>query len=150
MEVHCGSDHRGYELKRQIVEYLSGLGHVCFDHGAHGPERVDYPAYAQLVGEAVVRQRAAGEEAFGIVVCGSGVGISIAANKVRGVSCVVAWCEHAAEYGRRHNHGNVLAFGADMQTFTQVRRCLDAYLGASEEGERHAERVVMVREMENA
>lgn len=108
--------------------------------------RADYPDYAKAAGEAVA---AAGrEDVFGVVVCGSGVGIAIPANKVRGVRCVVAWCEHAAEYGRRHNHANMLAFGADLQTWTQVKRCLDAYLGAAREGERHAERVKMINNME--
>jgi ribose 5-phosphate isomerase B len=76
------------------------------------------------VGEAV----AADAQSAGVVLCGSGAGIAIAANKVHGVRCTVAWCEHAAEFGRRHNHANVVAFGSDLQTFTQVKRCLDAYL----------------------
>lgn len=91
---------------------------------------------------------AAGPQALGIVICGSGVGIAIPTNKVPGVRCVVAWCEHAAEYGRRHNHANVLAFGADLQTFTTARRCLDAYLAAEPEGGRHAERVRMINAMD--
>ena len=148
MEFHCGSDHRGFELKGQIIEYLEGLGHRCIDHGTDSPERTDYPLFARSVGEAVASQLEAGVDACGIVICGSGAGIAIPANKVKGISCVVAWCEHIAEYGRRHNHANMLAFGADVQTFTQVRRCLDAYLGADFEGGRHAERVALVRGME--
>lgn len=91
---------------------------------------------------------AADPQSAGVVVCGSGAGIAIAANKVRGVRCTVAWCEHAAEFGRRHNHANVLAFGSDLQTFTQVKRCLDAFLSAAPEGGRHAERVELMREMD--
>lgn len=83
-----------------------------------------------------------------MLVCGSGAGIAIAANKVHGVRCTVAWCEHAAEYGRRHNHANALAFGSDLQTITQVRHCLDAYLRAAPEPGRHAERVAMMDAMD--
>lgn len=140
MEVHLGSDHRGFALKQQILEYLSGLGHNCTDHGCKDGEQADYPDYAGAVGRAVV----AGEGSLGIVVCGSGVGIAIPANKVPGVRCVAAWCEHAAEYGRRHNHANVLAFGGDLQTFSQAKRCLDAYLAAEPEGGRHADRVAKI------
>jgi ribose 5-phosphate isomerase B len=107
---------------------------------------VDYPDFARLVGEAV----AAAPGSLGLVFCGSGIGISIAANKVRGIRCAVAWCEHAAEYGRRHNHANCLAFGADLQTWVLVKRCLDAYLGATEEGDRHAQRVEMIGKLDSA
>lgn len=146
MEVHLGSDHRGLELKRGLAARLTQLGHSIHDHGVHDTARADYPQYAKLVGEAVAA--ADSEDVFGIVVCGSGAGIAVAANKIRGVRCVPAWCEHIAEYGRRHNHANVLAFSGDLQTLTQAARCLDAYLGAQREGDRHAQRVEMVGEME--
>lgn len=146
MEIHLGSDHRGYELKLGLLAHLSSLGHKVHDHGVHDPARADYPAYAKLVGEAVAAANT--EDVFGIVVCGSGAGIAIAANKVKGVRCVPAWCEHIAEYSRRHNHANVLAFSGDLQTLTQAVRCLDAYLGARREGERHAQRVEMIRQLE--
>ena len=144
MEVHLGGDHRGYELRRQIQQYLAELGHACIDHGCHGLEHVDYPEFAAAVGQAVAAQ----DDALGVLVCGSGIGIAIPANKIAGVRCVPAWCEHAAEYGRRHNHANVLAFGADLQTFTQAKRCLDAYLAAAPEGGRHADRVQMITALE--
>ncbi|MCC7478213.1 RpiB/LacA/LacB family sugar-phosphate isomerase [bacterium] len=144
MEIHLGSDHRGFELKQRALEYLSDLGHSCTDHGALGEERSDYPGFARAVGEAV----AAAPGSLGLVFCGSGIGISIAANKVQGIRCAVAWCEHVSEYGRRHNHANCLAFGADVQTWVEVERCLNAYLGASEEEGRHALRVQMVQEMD--
>ena len=126
MEIHCGSDHRGYELKQAVIEYLKQQGHDCRDHGCYSAERADYPPFAHAVAMAV----AAAPGSLGIVICGSGIGVSIAANKVPQARCAVAWCEHAAEYARRHNHANILAFGADLQTFTQVKRCIDAYLGA--------------------
>jgi len=91
---------------------------------------------------------ASNTEALGLLFCGSGVGIAIPANKMPGIRCVVAWCEHVAEYGRRHNHANVLAFSGDLQTLTSVKRCLDAYLAASPEGDRHAARVRMVNALD--
>jgi ribose 5-phosphate isomerase B len=145
VEIHLGCDHRGYHLKQQAIDYLLGLGHHCTDHGTYNEERVDYPNYARLVGESL----AAEAGSLGLVFCGSGAGIAIAANKMRGVRCSVAWCEHIAEFARRHNHANCLAFSGDLQTWTVVRRCIDAYLAAEEEGERHAERVEMVRKLES-
>jgi ribose 5-phosphate isomerase B len=140
MEIHLGADHRGYELKQQIGDYLRELGHTVIDHGTDSAERTDYPQYGKLVAQAVSGSNAK----LGIVVCGSGVGIAMAANKVPGARCAVAWCEHIAEYTRRHNHANVLAFSADLQTLIAVERCLDAYLAATPEGGRHAERVAML------
>jgi ribose 5-phosphate isomerase B len=152
LEVHLGSDHRGFELKELIRNYLSELGHNCHDHGAHSTERSDYPEFAYLTAHALMKTLAESPKAraFGVVVCGSGVGIGMAANKVQGVRCAVAWCEHIAEYSRRHNHANMLAFSADMQTWTGVRRCLDAYLGAEAEAGRHAQRVEMIARLEAA
>jgi ribose 5-phosphate isomerase B len=140
MEIHLGADHRGYELKQQVANYLRGLGHEVVDHGTHSSERTDYPRFGRAVAEAVAGRA----DRLGIVICGSGVGIAMAANRVAGVRCAPAWCEHIAEYSRRHNHANVLAFSADLQTITEVRRCLDAYLAAAPEGGRHAERVGML------
>lgn len=141
MDIHIGADHRGFELKRQVADYLRELGHSVTDHGVDSAERADYPRYGRAVAEAVV---AAGGGTLGIVICGSGVGIAMAANRIRGVRCAVAWCEHIAEYSRRHNHANALAFSADLQTFTSVQRCLDAYFGATTESGRHADRVAML------
>jgi ribose 5-phosphate isomerase B len=142
MEIHLGADHRGYELKQQLAAHLRELGYSIVDHGADSPERTDYPLYGHKVAEAVVNGGV--QDALGIVICGSGVGISIAANKVEGARCAVAWCEHIAEYSRRHNHANMLAFSADLQTSTSAKRCVDAYLAAAPEGGRHAERVAML------
>lgn len=111
---------------------------------------MDYPDYGRAAAQATVEAIQAGRDALGIVICGSGAGIAIPANKVHGVRCVVAWCEHIAEFGRRHNHANMLAFGGDVQTFTQCRRCVDAYLAAAPEGGRHAERVAKIDAMDAA
>ncbi len=144
MDVYIGSDHRGYEAKLELIEYLNEKGLDVTDLGCPSSDRADYPDYGKAVGEQVA---AADGQAFGIVLCGSGVGIAIPANKVKGVRCVVAWCEHVAEFGRRHNHANVLAFGTDVQTVAQMKLCLDAYLNAEKEGGRHAERVAKINAM---
>jgi ribose 5-phosphate isomerase B len=140
MEIHLGADHRGYELKQQLADYLRELGHEVTDHGTHSNERTDYPQFGREVAQFVAHT----QDKLGVVICGSGVGIAIAANKVQGARCAVAWCEHIAEYSRRHNHANVLAFSADLPTIVEVRRCIDAYLAAEPEGGRHAERVAML------
>ena len=145
MEVHLGSDHRGYEARLLIRQYLNELGHQCIDHGCVSTESVDYPQFAQAVGGGVA---SALDQAIGVLVCGSGVGIAIPANKMPGIRCVVAWCEHVAEFSRRHNHANVLAFGADVQTVTQMKRCIDAYLAAETEGGRHQKRVEMINSLD--
>ena len=146
MEVHLGADHRGFELKRGLGEYLSSLGHTVIDHGTDSLERTDYPKFAESVGTVVAA--ADREDVFGLLVCGSGVGIAIPANKIRGIRCVPVWCEHIGEYSRRHNHANVIAFSGDLQTLTQAKRVLDCYLNAHREGERHAIRVAQIAEIE--
>ena len=138
MHFHFGSDHRGYAAKLELIEYVSSLGYECTDHGCFGSESCDYPDFGAAAARAVA---GSGGPSTGIVICGSGVGIAIPANKVDGARCVVAWCEHVAEYGRRHNNANMLAFGGDVQTTLQMKRCLDAYLGAEFEGGRHERRV---------
>lgn len=127
---------------------MKSIGHTCVDHGCDSNSSVDYPDYAKSVAESVAALILDGRPCLGLLVCGSGAGVAIAANKVSGVRCIQAWCEHIAEYGRRHNHANVLTFGGDVQTYTQARRCVDAFLSAEPEGGRHAARVEMISQME--
>jgi ribose 5-phosphate isomerase B len=134
--VHLGCDHRGYSIKQQLTQYFTERGWQVADHGCHSTDSVDYPGIAASAAEAAV---AAGELA--VVVCGSGMGVSIAANKVPGARCAVVWCEAVAEFARRHNNANVLAFSADLQTITQITRCLDTFLSAGFEGGRHQRRL---------
>lgn len=142
--VHLGCDHRGFYLKQQVAAFFQELGWEPIDHGCASTESVDYPGFATATAQAAVN---AGELA--VVICGSGMGVSIAANKVRGARCAMAWCEAVAEFAHRHNNANVLAFSADLQTFTQVKRCLQAYLGAEYEGGRHQRRLDQIASFED-
>ncbi|MCL2695371.1 MAG: ribose 5-phosphate isomerase B [Clostridiales bacterium] len=136
MRVAIGSDHGGYRLKTRLGERLIELGHEVLDLGPFDLESVDYPDYGFAVGEAVAR----GIAARGVVVCTSGIGISMAANKVSGVRCALCWNERAAELSRAHNDSNVLALGEGMVTEAEALAILDVWLATPFEGGRHARR----------
>ncbi|MDY7108167.1 MAG: ribose 5-phosphate isomerase B [Planctomycetota bacterium] len=137
MKIALGSDHRGVDMVRSLVEHLRQAGHEPTVLGDSSGEPCDYPDIAHLVARAVVD----GEAAFGILVCGSGIGMSMAANKVPGVRAALAHDEFTAEMGRRHNDANVLCMSGDLSTIEQARAMTDAFLGATFEGGRHARRV---------
>ncbi len=142
--MHLASDHRGYGLKQQVAAFLTEQGYAVHDHGCHSTESADYPGMAIAAAQAA----AATPGEMAIVICGSGMGVSISANKVPGARCAVAWCEAVAEFARRHNNANVLAFSADLQTFTQVQRCLRVFLNAEFEGGRHQRRIDQITAFE--
>ncbi len=137
MKIAVGSDHGGYQLKQGIIAYLEEKGIEVCDLGCYSEESVDYPEYGVAVGEAVV----SGEADRGIVCCGTGLGISMAANKVHGVRCAVPANEFMAEMARRHNDANVLAFGGRVYTAEQACSMIEAWLGAEFEGGRHQRRI---------
>ncbi len=137
MKIACGADHGGVDLKDQLVNYLKEEGHEVVDLGTHGHDSVDYPEFGQAVGEAVAK----GQADFGLCVCGSGIGISIAANKVKGVRCVRAHDPYSAEMGRRHNNCNVLAMGGRFIGLDMAKKCLKVFLETDFEGGRHQRRV---------
>lgn len=139
-----GSDHVGFELKNDIKKHLEGLGIECLDVGAQSSERTDYPLYARKVAHLV----ASGEAELGILICGTGVGMSIAANKVPGIRAVVCSEPYSAALARQHNDANVLCFGARVVASGLARMIVDAFLEAVYEGGRHACRVDMIKEME--
>jgi ribose 5-phosphate isomerase B len=145
-QIHLASDHRGYGLKLRVNNFLEEQGYTVLDHGCHSLDSADYPGFAIAAAEAA----AAMPGALAIVICGSGMGVSISANKVPGARCAVAWCEAVAEFARRHNNANVLAFSADLQTFTQVQRCLNAFLHAGFEGGRHQRRLDQIASFETS
>ena len=142
MKIAIGNDHIALDLKREIAAHLAALGHEVVNTGTDAAERCDYPVY----GKAVARLVAAGEADLGILICGTGVGISLAANKVRGVRCVVCSEPYSAKLSREHNNTNVLAFGARVVGLDLAKMIVDAWLGASFEGGRHARRVDMLEE----
>ena len=137
MKVAIGSDHAGYEDKEKVKRQLAEMGVEYEDVGTNSPESVDYPIFAKKVAEKV----AAGEVEQGILVCGSGNGMQIAAKKIRGVRAALAWNEDTARLAREHNDANVLSVPARMISPEEVSKVIKSYLDAKFEGGRHARRV---------
>ncbi|AXQ79208.1 ribose 5-phosphate isomerase B [Streptococcus chenjunshii] len=144
MRLAIGSDHVGLELKPIIIDYLQELGHEVVDFGPYSGERADYPSYGKKVAEEV----AAGKFDLGVLICGTGVGISIAANKVKGIRAVVCSEPYSAKLSRQHNNTNILAFGARVIGPELAKMIVKEWLEAEFEGGRHAKRVDMIKAME--
>jgi len=135
--VAIASDHAGYPLKAELVEALYARGLEVLDLGTDGRESVDYPDYGQALAEAV----AAGRAARGVIVCGTGLGIAMAANRVAGVRAAPCWNTTAARLARQHNDANVLALGARLVGSEVALDCLTVFLETAFEGGRHERRV---------
>lgn len=146
MRIAIGNDHVAYDLKLQVKAHLEAQGHEVTDLGHHNDQRTDYPLYGRAVAEAVV----AGQANRGIVICGSGVGISIAANKVKGARCVCCSEPYSALLSRQHNNTNVLAFGSRVVGPGLATMIVDAWITGQFEGGRHAGRVQMLADIEAA
>ena len=144
MKIALASDHAGYAEKERLKPLLADLGLEVEDLGTVSEESVDYPDYARRVAERVAR----GLAEQGVLVCGSGTGMAIAANKVPGVRAAVAWSEETAQLARRHNDANVLAVGARTTPPEEIERIVRAWFGARFEGGRHAGRVAKIAEIE--
>lgn len=140
VRIAAGSDHAGLQLKRELVGILRGLGHEVDDLGTHEAGSCDYPDYAVRVARAV----ADGEAVWGLLVCGTGLGMSMTANKVAGVRAAVVSDSFSARMARLHNDANVLCVGERVVGPGLAREILDAWLGASFEGGRHQRRVDMI------
>lgn len=145
MKIAIGNDHTAIEMKNEIKAHLEGRGFEVLDLGTNTAESCDYPVYGEKVGRAVV----SGEADLGIAICGTGVGISLAANKVKGVRACVCSEPYTAKLSRMHNDSNVLAFGARVIGIEMAKMITDTWLDASFEGGRHQRRVDMVMEIEN-
>jgi len=145
MNIAMGCDHGGYALKERIKKYLTEKGHTIVDCGTDSTESCDYPVY----GEAAARKVASGECERGIVICTTGIGISISANKVRGIRCALCSDAFSAEMTRRHNDANVLALGAGIVGGNLAERIVDVFLSTEFEGGRHARRVERMMAIEN-
>lgn len=143
MKVAFGCDHAGYALKEAVVAHLKEMGHEVVDFGCYTPERVDYP----VQGEKAARAVASGECALGVLICGTGIGISLAANRVHGIRAAVCSESYSAELTRRHNDANMIAFGARVVGEGTACAILDAFFNAKFEGGRHAQRVAMLDEI---
>jgi ribose 5-phosphate isomerase B len=139
MRVVIGSDHAGYQLKEHLKKSLAGWGHEVDDVGTHTTDSTDYPDWARLVGERVAGESATG--VLGVLVCGTGIGVSIAANKVRGVRAARCDEPYSARMARAHNDANVLCMGERVIGSGVAEQTLKAFLDTPFEGGRHALRV---------
>ena len=137
MKIALGCDHGGYELKQYIIKVLERLGHEAVDFGCSSKESCDYPDF----GAAAARAVAEGKCDRGIVICTTGIGISIAANKVKGIRCALCSEPWSAEMTRRHNDANMMAIGAGFTGPNMAERMVEVFLSTEFEGGRHARRV---------
>ena len=144
MKIAIGCDHGGYLLKQDILIWLEEHDYEFEDFGCYNTESVDYPVY----GEKVARAVASGECDKGIVICTTGIGISMSANKVKGVRCALCGDSYSAEMTRRHNDANMLAMGAGIVGPNLAARIVEVFLNTAFEGGRHARRVGLITEME--
>ena len=142
--IAIGSDHAGFDLKQKVIEHLKELGLEWKDYGAYTADSCDYPVY----GETVARAVASGEAMRGIVICGTGAGISIVANKVRGIRAAVCSDCYSVELTRRHNDANILALGARVTGDALAMRIVDIFLTTPYEGGRHARRLALIDDLE--
>ena len=144
MKIAIGSDHRGLELKQKVIKLVSGAGNEYKDFGAYSEARVDYPNIAEAVGKAV----ASGQYDRGILICGTGIGMCIAANKVKGIRAGLAVNEFMAIRSRQHNDANILCLGAENDE-SQLAQMVKAFLTTQFEGGRHQTRVDEMTKMES-
>lgn len=144
MRIAVGSDHRGYHLKDKIIEHLKSKQHEVEDIGARGDESVDYPDYAAIV----ARKVCDGQIDRGILICGTGIGMAIAANKFPGVRAAPCTDEVTAEISRRHNDLNVLCLSADLLSPRVVERMVEVWIETEFEAGRHERRVDKIKQIE--
>ncbi|MBO5303064.1 MAG: ribose 5-phosphate isomerase B [Lachnospiraceae bacterium] len=145
MKIIIGNDHAATDLKWEILEYVKELGHEVENYGTDTKDSCNYPDY----GEKVARAVAEGKADCGILICGTGVGISIAANKVKGIRAAVCSDTATARLVKQHNNANILAFGARIVGGELAKDMVKAYLEAEFMGGRHAERIQMIADIEN-
>jgi len=138
------SDHAAFAAKASLKAHLVAKGHEVIDLGTDGTASVDYPDYAAIGGRAV----AAGQAPFGLFLCGSGIGIAIAANKVAGIRAALVYDEFSAEMSRRHNDANVACFGGRVLAEARIASLADLFLATPFEGGRHAARVAKISKLE--
>lgn len=145
MKIGIGNDHSALELKQEIIEFLKQKGHEVIDYGTNSSESCDYPVYGEIVAHAV----ADGEVDRGILICGTGLGISLAANKVKGIRAAVCSEPFTAKMSREHNDCNILAFGARVVGAELAKMIVDVWVSTEFSGaERHQKRVNMIMDIE--
>lgn len=144
MKIAVGADHAGFTAKEEVKAWLQDWGHDVDDVGTHGLDPVDYPAYAVRV----ARRVATGDDDLGVLVCGSGIGVCIAANKVPGIRAAYATDTYSAKMARAHNDANVLCLGARVTGPELMKELLAGFLASSFEGGRHQRRVDQIADIE--
>ena len=145
MKIAIGNDHGGVEMKKHLLDYLKGKGYEVVNFGTDSTESNHYPIYAQKVAEAVV----SGECDKGILICGTGIGISMAANKVKGVRCALCSEPVSCRLSREHNNANIVAMGARTIGLVMAEAIVDTFLTTEFLGGRHGIRVNMIADIEN-
>ncbi|MEI7511466.1 MAG: ribose 5-phosphate isomerase B [Candidatus Peregrinibacteria bacterium] len=144
MTIYLGGDHASPALKTVLISFLHEKGVETVDCGTNSDESVDYPDFAEKVGEAVVNNPGS----MGIVICGTGIGISIAANKIHGIRCANCTSVLMAEMARKHNDANILALGARLLTGEEAKNMVEVFLETAFEGGRHARRIEKITHLE--
>lgn len=145
MKIGIGADHAGFVNKEKLVAHLRSKGHEVIDYGTDSEASCDYPDFAVLTAKAVAR----GEVQRGVLACGTGVGISIAANKVKGIRAAAVQCIEAARLSRQHNDANVICVGSRVNTYDEIEKMVDIWLETGfEGGERHIRRINKLTELD--
>lgn len=145
MIVALGSDHGGFETKAKLIKYLNNLNIKTIDCGTYSKESCNYAEFGIETAKKVANK----EADFGIVICNSGEGISIAANKVKGIRCGIGYNDDVAKLLRNHNDANMIAFGANFQSYEEIEKRTNTFLNSEFLGERHAKRVETIKNFEN-
>lgn len=144
MKIAIASDHGGYDYKQELIPYIESLGHQVLDLGCHGPASVDYPDYGISCAQAVAR----GEADRGVVICGTGIGISISANKVPGIRCALCTDPVMARLTREHNDANMLAMGGRIIGIELAKGIVQVFLSTEFSGGRHKTRIDKIAQYE--
>lgn len=145
MKIGIGNDHSAVEMKQEISKYLQSKGYEIVNYGTDSTDSYPYPTAALNVAHAVVENKVD----CGILICGTGIGIGIAANKVKGIRCATCSEPYSAKLSKMHNNSNILSFGARVVGVELAKMIVDSWLEAEFEGGRHAQRVQMIQDIEN-
>ncbi len=145
MKIAIGNDHSAVEMKNHIKKYIEDKGYEVVNFGTDTTDSCDYPRYGKMVADSIVK----GDCDLGILICGTGIGISLAANKVKGIRAAVCSEPYSARLTRQHNNANILAFGARVVDIKTAETLVDEFLGAEFEGGRHQSRIDLITAIEN-
>lgn len=140
MKIAIGSDHAGFELKQELINYLNSKAITVNDKGAYSLDRADYPDFGHTVALAVLSK----EADLGILMCGSGNGINMSANKHQGIRAALCWNEEIATLAKQHNDANILTLPARYISIEEAKKCVDTFLTSTFEGGRHADRIAKI------